>query len=291
LLATDICWYLVKRSSKKLDGEDLMKFLRSMPSLLSFGSALFLGTQASAADSGLLSMWDAVANATTWQVATGVDYSVGRYGQASDTTVISVPLNAAVQIDRLRLELTIPYLDVHGPGAFVGGVVIPGGGGPATNSGLGDINLGAAWLVHRDDDSFPAVEVAGMVKLPTASSGLGTGKWDYSVGLNLYHSFSPQLMVFGSVGYSWLSDFGTFNLLNGVTGSAGLNFKPSTITAVGVSVNYREQYFQGLGDQYSVSPYAFWNFDAHWRVTGYGIVGLSRSSPRIGGGIRLVLFG
>lgn len=251
---------------------------------------LATATAANAAESGLLSMWNALAASTSWQVATGVDYSTGRYGQASDTSVISVPVNASVQIDRLRLELTVPYLDVHGPGAFVG-VVIPGGGAPTTNSGLGDITLGAAWLINRDDVDVPAIELAGTLKLPTASTGLGTGKWDYNLAMNLYHSFSPRFMLFGSVGYSWLSDFSTFNLLDGVTGSAGLNFKPSTDTAVGASINYRQQYFQGLGDQYSVSPYAFWNFDSHWRVTGYGIVGFSSASPRIGGGIRLVLFG
>lgn len=246
--------------------------------------------QASATNSGLLSMWDAVASATTWEVATGVDYSTGKYGQPTDTQVLSVPLNASVQLDRLRLEVTIPYLDVKGPGSYIGGVVIPSGA-PMTNSGLGDINLGAAWLIHRDDGSFPAIEVAGSLKLPTASAGLGTGKWDYSAAINFYHAFSPKFMLFGTVGYQWLSDFKTFNLENGVMASAGLNFKPSTDTSVGMTVNYRAQYFQGLGAQYSLSPYVLWNFSEHWRVTGYGMFGLSQASPRIGGGIRLALFG
>lgn len=248
-------------------------------------------TQANAADGGFLSMLQGMAKSTTWEVGSGVDYSTGRYGQTSDTSVISVPVSANVQIDRLRLELTIPWLDVKGPGAYIGGIVIPGKGTPMTNSGLGDVNLGAAWLVHRDGDVWPAVEIAGSLKLPTASKGLGTGKWDYSAALNFYHSFSPRFMLFGTIGYQWLSNFSTYTLQNGVMASAGVNFKPSTDTAIGATVNYRAQYFQGFGAQYSLSPYALWNFNDHWRVTGYGMFGFSQASPRIGGGIRLTLFG
>ncbi len=251
----------------------------------------FVISQASAADEGFFSTLQGYAQSTTWEVGTGVDYSTGRYGQLSDTSALSVPLNASVQIDRLRLEFTLPYLDVKGPGSYIGGIVLPGGGVPMTNSGLGDITLGAAWLAHRDDDTWPAVEIAGNLKVPTASAGLGTGKFDYGASLNFYHTLSPQFMLFGSVGYQWLSDFKTFHLENGVMASLGLNFKPRNSVGVGASVSYREQYFTGFGPQYSASPYAFWNFDDHWRVTGYGSFGFSQASPRIGGGLRLTLFG
>ncbi len=246
---------------------------------------------AGAADAGFFSMLQGLAQSTTWEVGAGVDYSTGRYGEASDTTVLSVPSSASVQVDRLRLEASIPYLEVKGPGAYVGGVIIPGSGTSMSNSGVGDATFGASWLVSRDGDVWPALEVAGTFKAPTAASGLGTGKWDYGASLNLYHSFSPKFMLFGAVGYQWLSDFGTFQLENGVTGSAGLNFKPTSDTALGATFDYRAQYFQGLDAQETVSPYALWNFSDHWRVTGYGTIGVTTSSPRIGGGIKLTIFG
>jgi hypothetical protein len=47
---------------------------------------------------------------TTWAAATGFDYSVGKYGAPSDTSVLSIPLSFLLQSGRLRLEATLPYL-------------------------------------------------------------------------------------------------------------------------------------------------------------------------------------
>lgn len=225
-----------------------------------------------------------------WDMSTGLDYSVGKYGGSSDTDVLSVPFNARLQADRLRLEVTIPYLHVTGPGIVVGGPVIGGNGAVSTRSGLGDINLGAAWLLHKDDHEFPAIELAGTVKAPTASTNLGTGKADYTALVNAYHSITPQVMLFGTIGYQWLNNFRTYELKDGVTAAVGVNFKPSSDTSIGLSGSYRQEYFTGLGEQLSLSPYALWNFSQNWRVSGYGIVGFTSASARIGGGFRLIYF-
>ena len=225
---------------------------------------------------------------TTWQIGTGVDYSSGRYGASSNTTVLSVPVDIRVQIDRLRLEASIPYLDVKGPGAFTGGIVVGGGGASSTRSGIGDLTLGAAYLLSKDGTASPAFEIEGLVKVPTAANNLGTGKTDYTLLANIYHSFTPRFMLFGSAGYQWLSNFNGYTLENGVMASAGVNFKPGRMTSIGVSVNYREEYFHGLGEQFTVSPYLLWNFDKNWRISAYGTIGTTSASPRYGAGMRLI---
>ncbi len=225
---------------------------------------------------------------TAWQAATGFDYSVGKYGGQSDTTVLSIPLDLTVQIDRLRLQATLPYLDVRGPGVFAGGVVVGGNSPVTTRTGLGDLNVGAAYLLTRDSTEIPAVEIAGTVKVPTANSSLGTGKFDYTAQANLYHSLTGRLMVFGSIGYQWLSSFRTYTLKNGVLASAGVNYKAADDTSVGLSASYREEYYPGLGEQFSMSPYVLWDFDTNWRLSSYGTVGFTDASPRLGGGMRLI---
>lgn len=225
-----------------------------------------------------------------WDMSVGLDYSVGKYGGSSDTDVLSVPFTARIQADRLRLEVTIPYLHVTGPGIVVGGPVIGGTGAASTRSGLGDTNLGAAWLLHKDEDAFPAIELAGTIKAPTAATNLGTGKPDYTAFTNIYHSITPSVMLFGTIGYQWLNNFRTYDLKDGVTATVGANFKLSSDTSVGLSSSYRQEYFSGLGEQLSLSPYALWNLSENWRVNGYGIIGFTSASPRIGGGFRLICF-
>lgn len=225
--------------------------------------------------------------ATVWNFATGVDYSAGKYGATSDTTVFSLPFAARAQTGSFRLDVTAPYLWEKGPGDYAGGVVVPNG--PITSrSGLGDVNLGAAWQLHADDSSFPAVEIQGNLKLPTASTGLGTGKFDYGLQANINHTFG-RVMLFGSLGYQWLQDFRGFDLRDGITASAGANFKIADDVNAGLSASYRQPYYAPLGEQVSASPYLLWSFASKWQVSTYLLTGFSKASPRIGGGFRLIL--
>jgi hypothetical protein len=235
--------------------------------------------------------WPLGANAANqWDVASGFDYYTGKYGAASSTDVWSIPLSVRDQFGKFRLEANIPYLHVRGPGVFAGGVIVGGNNAITTRSGLGDVNLGAAWLLHEDDQSLPGIELAGGIKLPTASSSLGTQKFDYNIQANLNHSISQSVMLFGSLGYQWLSDFRGFQLEDGVTATGGVNFRPSDTTSIGVSANFRQAYYHTLEDQFTLTPYALWSFAPHWRLSGYGMVGFTNSSPDIGGGVRLIFF-
>lgn len=227
--------------------------------------------------------------ATTWDIATGMDYSVGKYGAASDTTVISAPVAVRIQMDSLRLEASVPYVWERGPANFADGVVVPGGSGAITDhTGLGDTNLGAAWILHPDDADFWGVELAGNVKVPTADSALGTGKADYGVQANLSHNLTPSFMLFGSIGYQWLNDFRTFHLEDGIAASAGVNQKLGSDTDIGVSLSYRERYYAALNEQLAVSPYVLFTVAPRWRLSAYATAGFTNASPSAGGGFRVI---
>lgn len=234
--------------------------------------------------------WPLAAHAANqWDVASGFDFYTGKYGAASNTDVWSVPLSVRDQIGKFRLEANVPYLHVRGPGVFAGGVIV-GSNTIATASGIGDVNVGAAWILHEDDKSLPGIELAGGIKLPTAPASLGTQKFDYNIQANFNHSLSQRVMLFGSLGYQWLSDFRGFQLEDGVTAMGGVNFRSSDATSIGFSANFRQTYYRTLDDQFALTPYALWTFAPHWRLSGYGIAGFTNSSPNIGGGVRLIFF-
>ncbi len=228
--------------------------------------------------------------ATSWDLSTGFDYSSGKYGGSSNTTVLDVPFALRVQMDSIRLEASIPYLNVRGPGTYTGGVVVSGNNTITTRSGMGDVTLGAAWAATKDDPSFPGIELQGIVKVPTASSELGTGKYDYTLQTNLNHSISTSTMLFGTLGYQWLSDFRGIKLKDGVLANAGVNFRAGDRTNLGLTVSYRQPYYQTLSDQFSLSPYLLWDFTEGWRLSGYGLVGFTNASPNIGGGLRVIFY-
>lgn len=228
---------------------------------------------------------------SSFEVATGADYSAGHYGAASDTTVWSIPLDLKAQLGRLRLQASLPYEFINGPGQMVGGVIVATANAPVTSrSGLGDLNLSAAYLLTRERGLLPAIELGGGAKVPTAKTTIGTGKADYSVSASLYKSVLPRTMLFGSVGYSWLGSPAAYRLENGITASGGINYRPDDKQNYGVSLAWREPVAVGLKGQAVVSPYMTYRVSRLLGLTLYGMGGLNDASPRIGAGLRLTVF-
>jgi hypothetical protein len=240
-----------------------------------------------------------------WGFSTGFDYVTGKYGvkcalqsisincTSTGTTAFDVPATAMLQFDRLRLELTVPYVDIEGPGKFavvlgVPVIVAPANNEPKHRSGLGDITVDAAWIISREDAFLPRVELAGVVKLPTAGDGLGTGKTDYGAQVNLYRTLLPGLTAFGSLGYQWVGDLNTIKLHSGARAAAGADFKFLSIGG-GAMLDYRQSAWQGAPAYFALDPYVTWRIIGGLGVSIYTTIGLTRSSPSQGFGVRLTL--
>lgn len=229
---------------------------------------------------------------TEFEIAAGADYSIGKYGALVDTTVWSLPVDLKYRSGAFRVQASLPYVFIEGPGQVVGGVVVsdPASTSTVSRSGLGDLNLSAAVLLNQESGALPAFELGGGVKLPTAASDIGTGETDYSVTLSAYKSVGPQAMLFGSVGYSWLGSPATYQLEDGITATGGLNLRPDDRTNLGASVSYREPVALGLASQAVVSPYLTYRLTDRFGLTLYGMAGLNDASPRLGAGVRLSVF-
>lgn len=229
---------------------------------------------------------------TEFELATGADYSAGHYGSTLDTTVWSIPVDLKVRSGRFRAQASLPYVFIKGPGQMVGGVIVatPGSTATTARSGIGDANLSAAYLLTSEHGLLPALEIGGGVKLPTAKTTIGTGEADYSVTASAYKTLAPGVMLFGSLGYSWLGSPAAYQLENGITASGGFNFRPSDNQNYGVSIAYREPVAAGLKGQAVVSPYMTYRFNPRFGLTLYGMGGLNDASPRIGAGLRLSVF-
>lgn len=233
----------------------------------------------------------AAATPVDLEFSTGLDYSTGRYGLSPDTQVLDVPFGAKFQEGNLRLEASIPYLDIRGPGVSAGDIVVTSPNNRVSErSGVGDFVATGGWTLFSEDGPMPGIELAGTVKLPTAGTGLGTGKTDFTAQANLFHSIGPAMLLFGSVGYQWLGSPAGFPLLSGARVTAGVNFKPQDNVAFGALLDYREKYETGLSDYASLDPYVVWRFLPTLGMSAYGIIGTTNSAPGFGGGLRLIAY-
>src|SRR4051812_11142587 len=91
---------------------------------------------------------------------------------STGSSAFSVPSTVWAQLDRVRVAVTVPFVDLEGPGKISGVLgspeIVASPTGPVSRRyGLGDVSLGAAAIVIREGKVMPRVELGGVVKLPT----------------------------------------------------------------------------------------------------------------------------
>lgn len=226
---------------------------------------------------------------TSFTITSGVDYSQGDYGTGTDTDILVAPVSARLSTGNLRLSASLPYLRIEGAG-IVGGdggpIVVDPNSPSTTRSGLGDLTLGVNYGIPEEDAGF-GLDFGARVKLPTAETGLGTGKTDVSFSGELSRTFGT-VTPFVQAGYRIMGDPDTVNLENVWFGSIGAS------AAVGRSVllasyDYRQSTTALVEDSQEV----FGAFSApvsdRLNLTFYGSAGLSDGAPDYGVGAMVTL--
>lgn len=226
-------------------------------------------------------------------ITTGVDYSQGDYGAASDTEIIVVPVTARYKTGDIRFSASLPWLHIEGASSIVGG----GDGGPiiidpnaprTTRSGLGDLTLGVNWAPSEDRLGF-GLDLGARVKVPTASQsrGLGTGKVDISFSAELSKTFG-KITPFVSGGYRLPGDPDGIALDNAFFGSAGATFVAGKSVLI-ASYDYREATSSLSEDSEEVFGAFSTPVSERLNFTLYGSGGLSDGAPDFGVGAMLTL--
>lgn len=90
------------------------------------------------------------------------------------------------------------------------------------NYGIGDTYLYGNYNLNNGNDELPKITIDGYIKFPTATSSLniGTGKFDYSIGIGIKKAIS-DFLIFGQLGYLMLGKESGSNLQNPFTLSIG----------------------------------------------------------------------
>jgi len=197
------------------------------------------------------------------------------------------------QFDRLRLQVTVPFVDIEGPGTLTGALgprTIVGRPGSPTNrrSGLGDVSVGAAIIILREGRILPRLELAGVVKLPTAANGLGTGQTDYGAQVTFYRPLLTGVRTFGSLGYQRIGDPNTLRLHDGERATFGLDINYANWGG-GALLDYEKSLFPGVPNSFTVDPYVTLPFMFGSSLQIYTTIALTRLSPNHEVGVRLVL--
>jgi hypothetical protein len=228
-------------------------------------------------------------------LTSGVDYSSGKYGQSQTTEITCIPFIAKYEFDNTTLKLTVPWLQITGPGDVVGGTTAPVVIGTSnrpitTESGLGDIVFTATQTILQTKESNPFIlDVTGKVKFGTASAAryLGTGENDYTLELNAYKVLNKTVTLFGDIGYRRMGDSTELKLNNVWLGSAGLSYKLFSSTNLGIMADLKQATQNTSQPLRELTIFATHKFNEHYKLQSYLTHGYSDSSADWGGGVML----
>lgn len=229
-------------------------------------------------------------------VSLGTSFAGGSFGSGQGSHLWSTALGARYAVGPLRLTASVPYLRIRGRGLIFSGIdatpLIVSGGTPgpkATNSGVGDLTLGAAYTLPIG--SGPEIEVSGRVKLPTAreSRQISTGKTDYSVGVQITQPIG-RIAPFVSATYRAFGDPATIDLRNGFAASAGTSIGIGDRSIALLSYHYARAATRLVRDSHELFAGASTRFaNTALRGSLFATAGVSSGAAAASGGLSLAI--
>ncbi|GAM97873.1 hypothetical protein U91I_01502 [alpha proteobacterium U9-1i] len=236
---------------------------------------------------------------TTYSVASGIDFSSGDYGGATDTEVVSLPLVVRVTNGKWAFRASTSYLQIDGPADVAdvdagAGDGTGGAGGSSgtpirsgTERGIGDTNLSVSRTFRRVGGTDAYFETTARVRLPTGDedAGLGVGATDYQlageVGVNKRGGG-------GSIELArrFLGDRAGVQREDGWQLSANTWMRTGEHTQLGAFGSWREAAIVGRDDPAQVGVFVTQQLTSNVRVSVNASGGLSDGSPDYATGIR-----
>jgi hypothetical protein len=233
------------------------------------------------------------ASAEGLTLATGFDYTSGKYTGSEETQILYVPFIAKYETGPWAFRATVPYVRITGPGNVIGAgadrVTVPGAGtARRTESGLGDIVLSGFYNVLSERRSAVGLDIGAKLKLGTAdeTKGLGTGENDWSVQADVFKPLGAATL-FGSLGHRWYGDPPGLDLKNVFYGSVGAAYRLQSETSAGVAYDYRPAITAGGGEISELTAFVTRRVSREWKVQPYLVLGFGKASPDWGAGAQL----
>ncbi|GAB1235605.1 hypothetical protein [Ferrigenium sp. UT5] len=236
----------------------------------------------------------------TFNLSIGSEYTSGKYGTATSTSVWFFPVTTSYRQDSTSFSLTVPYVRITGAGGVIGAIgnqfQMNGGtsggtnGSRRTTAGLGDVVLSATQNIYTNTEQDWAIDLAGNIKFGTADStkGLGTGKNDYSVQAD-FSKYFEDTDLFGTIGWRMMGDPAGINFKNPWFTSVGAGYSLSQTTRIGLAYDFRQSLIDGTANFSELLAFINYNLSDQSRIQLYLLKGYTDNSPDLGMGAMLNL--
>ena len=221
----------------------------------------------------------------------GFYYSRGLYGEDQPTRIRYAPVSHEISSGPWRAKVTVPRVEISGPGNVLVNVGNIGRAGDerVSESGVGDALLSLTYELPATSNRLPFFDIGIEVKLPTAdeNKGLGTGKVDSSLQLDMYQPIG-KVTVFGTVAWKYRQSAEFFpQLRNSWLLSAGISIPVSDRAQIGFFYDYQQAVSDLSRATREWVPYVNLGLSEHWSLMLYAVKGFTDDSADRAAGVQL----
>ena len=240
--------------------------------------ALLLGCVLALASAGAALAEDGLRGRLQLTSLTGLSVATTTFGVQKAKVTIA-PLGLEARRGAVSVRVSAPLIKVKGAGRFTGpnGEPLMARGGRV--QGYGDLSIAARF--HRPKlIGGLDIAVTGAVKAPTAPAafGLGTGKADFRMGLDITTPSLGDVTPFARLGYRAFGDPVGQDLRNGPMLTLGANIAMADYILT-LAHDYARAPLAAASDLHEVYLGVSLPLGANASVTAYGLAGLSDSAP------------
>jgi len=230
-----------------------------------------------------------------WQLSSSLTYESGTFGTSNRTETLYVPFTLKRLFSQGDIGLTVPFvvLQTTGETTLVDGQpqrirrarqsnLAPAG--TVTKGGLGDMLLKGRYYAVDEHDFFPTIALVAKVKFPTADSseGLGTGKFDEGIGVEVSRRFLERFIAFFDLSYTVIGSPSGIHLDNQTAYDVGLGYQVTPQLLASVFYEERTALLSDQPNPRSFLLTADYKISQAFRVNTAIEVGLSNGAPDYG---------
>ncbi len=230
-----------------------------------------------------------------WQLSSSLTYESGTFGTSNRTETLYVPFTLKRLFSQGDIGLTVPFvvLQTTGETTLVDGQpqrirrarqsnLAPAG--TVTKAGLGDMLLKGRYYAVDEHDFFPTIALVAKVKFPTADSseGLGTGKFDEGIGVEVSRRFLERFIAFLDLSYTVIGSPSGIHLDNQTAYDIGLGYQVTPQLLASVFYEERTALLSDQPNPRSFLLTADYKISQAFRVNSAIEVGLSNGAPDYG---------
>lgn len=225
----------------------------------------------------------------------GAGYDQGDFGSTEVSKAYYAPFSLRYTGKRFDLGVSSAYvrIDTAGGVRLIDGVPTQtdSSSGPLLESGIGDTTVRSRFFLVVDEGrgtAKPSVTPFVKVKIPTAQEqrGLGTGKADYGVGVEVDKEVGP-IFLFGDVAYTVVGKIPSLDFRNRTAASLGLGRQVSEKLTVSSMLDWRRAIIAGNTNPAELVGVLSYRVNRSVTLSPNAFAGLTRGSSDFGVGMQM----